>query len=162
MVQNINGQSPNQFGTINRVGATSDGRLIYQVKDGDNQEVGKISIPGKDQDVFEKSYKDIMESAPKIQKYAQTHSSPEDIKKRKRASRWIVGICAAIGAGIPIYLTRKATTVKQVLATAVGIVGGLTGGFGLSILTTTPPGTLKFAKASKNLSKIDVRPYSEM
>lgn len=161
MVQSVNNQSVNQFGTINRVGNTPDGRVVYSVTDGEGREAGKMSVAAKDCDVFEKSYHDVIESAPKIQKFVQTHSSPEDIKKRKNTSRWITGICAAIGAGVPIYLTRKASTVKQVLATVVGLVAGVTSGFGLSFAVTTPPGTMKFSKATRNMSKIDIQPYSE-
>ena len=161
MVQNINNQTGSQFGAINKIGNTQNGRTVYQVIDANGREAGKLSLPTTDCDMFEKSYKDILEAAPKIQKFAQEHSSPEDIKKRQKASRWIVGICAAIGAGVPIYLTRKASTVKQILTTALGIVGGLTAGFGVSLATTTPPGTMKFSKATKNISKLDIQPVVE-
>lgn len=161
MVQSVNNSQVNAFGSINRIGSTSDGRVIYSVTDATGKEAGKMSVASKDCDVFEKSYKDIIDSAPKIQKYVQSHSSPEDVQKRKSLSHWIVGSCAIIGAGIPIYLTRKASTVKQVIATVVGLVAGLTGGFGLSFATTTPPGTMKFAKATKNISKIDIQPFVE-
>ena len=57
-----------------------NGRVVYQVIDGNGQEAGKMSIPQKDCDVFEKSYKDIIETAPKLQKFAEKHSS-EDSRK---------------------------------------------------------------------------------
>ena len=162
MVQSVNNQSVNQFGAINRVGNTPDGRVVYSVTDGNGREAGKMSVAAKDCDMFEKSYRDVIDSAPKIQKYVQTHSSPEDVKRRKRISIWITGICAAIGAGVPIHLTRKASTIKQVLATVAGLVVGVTSGFALSFSATTPPGTMKFSKATKNMSKIDIQPYYDV
>lgn len=161
MVQNISAQGANPYGSIQKIGTTENGRVVYQVIDGNGKEAGKMSIAGKDCDVFEKSYRDIMESAPKIQKYAQTHSSPADIEKRKKISKWLVWTGAILGAGIPIYLTRKSTTGKQLFATAAGIIAGLTGGFALSIKATTPPGTMKFTKAAKNISKLDIQPIAE-
>lgn len=162
MVQSVNNQSVNQFGAINRIGNAQDGRGVYSVLDGNGREAGKLSVAANDCDVFEKSYKDVMESAPKIQKYVQTHSSPEAIQKRKRTSRWITVACAAIGAGIPIHLTRNKSTWVQIPVTILGMLAGVMAGFGLSFAVTTPPGTMKFSKATKNISKIDVQPYNEL
>lgn len=158
MVQGISAQTNNSFGVVNRIGNTPDGRVVYQVIDAEGKEAGKLSLPAQECDVFEKSYKDIMEAAPKIQKFAQQHSSPEDVRKRRNISRTIICFGTAIGAAIPIYLTRNATTAKQIIATSIGILSGLAGGFGLSLATTTPPGTIKFSKATKNLSKLDIQP----
>ena len=84
------------------------------------------------------------------------------MKKRKRTSRIIIGLGTLIGAGIPIYLTRKSpSTIKQVLATAGGMIAGLAAGLGISLAVTTPPGMMKFSKAAKNISKIDVQPLEE-
>ena len=49
MVQNIGA-----YGTINKIGTTENGRVVYKVIDGNGQESGKMSIPQKDCDVCEK------------------------------------------------------------------------------------------------------------
>ncbi len=160
MVQNVSNQT-SSFGGINRIGTTQNGRIVYEVIDSNGQEAGKLTIPAQDADTFEKSYYDIMDAAPKIQKFSLEHSSAEDMKKRKTASNIMIAAGMIIGAGIPIYLTRKASGWKQVLATVGGVVAGLAAGMGLSFATLTPPGMMKFVKASKNLSKIDVRPFEQ-
>ncbi len=149
------------FGNIQRAGIMPNGRVVYRVIDPNGQEAGKISVAQDNTDKFEKAYVDIMEAAPKIQKYASEHSSEKDIKKRRNLSRLIVGTCGVIGAGIPIYLTRKASTLKQILCTVVGIVAGLSAGFAASLAATTPPGLYKFAKASRTMSKLDIQPVQE-
>ena len=168
MVQSFNSMNPlnlkgtsdsnNSFGNIQRAGIMPNGRALYRIIDSNGEEAGKISIPASNTDQFEKAYIDIRESAPKIQDYAAKHSSEADIKKRRNLSRLIVGIGGVIGAGIPIYLTRKASTLKQILSTVAGIVVGLSAGFAASLAATTPPGIYKFAKASRTLSKMDVQP----
>ena len=161
MVQNISAQG-STFGGINKIGVDTNGRIIYQVVDSSGQEAGKMTIAPQDADTFEKSYNDIMASAPKIQEYAIKDSSPEDTKKRKKASRIITLVTTLIGAGVPIYLTRKSSsTYKQVFATLGGAIAGLAAGIGITFATLTPPGMMKFAKASKNLSKIEIQPFNE-
>lgn len=152
----------NSYGNIQRIGATQNGRAVYRVIDSRGDEAGKLTVAGSDVDKFEKAYKDIMETAPKIQKFVVNHSSEEDIKKRKNLSRGIVAAGGVLGAAVPIYLTRKSPSVlKQILATVAGIVTGLSAGFAGSIAATTPPGSIKFAKAAKTLSKVDVQPIVE-
>ncbi len=155
------GFKQNSYGNIQRTGTTPNGRAIYRVIDSTGEEAGKLTLPVGDSDRFEKAYKDIMETAPKIQKYVAENSSEEDIKKRRTLSRIIVGSCGLVGAAVPIALTRKASTLKQILATVAGIVAGLSGGFALSLSATTPPGTYKFAKATRTISKLDIRPLPE-
>ena len=106
MVQNISKQ-PNTYGAINKIGVTENGRAIYQVIDGTGQTAGKMSIPQKDCDIFEKSYKDIIETAPKLQKFAEKHSTEESRKKLKKTSNWITGLCTAGAAGVAIWKTTN-------------------------------------------------------
>lgn len=153
------GQNP--YGNVRRIGATPNGRAVYQVIDSDGREAGKLSIPAADTDKFEKAYIDIMETAPQIQKYVLENSSEKDIKRRRNISRAIVAGGGIIGAAVPMALTRKASTLKQILATVFGIVAGLSGGYLAAISATTPPGTFKFAKASRTFSKIDIQPMIE-
>lgn len=156
MVQNVGA-----YGAINKIGTTDNGRVIYQVIDGNGQIAGKMSIPQKDCDVFEKSYKDIIETAPKLQKFAEKHSTEESRKKLKKTSNWITGICAATGAGVAIFKTTNLKTWKQVLITTGGLIAGLAAGMGLSFSLTSPPGIMKFNKATQNISKLDIQPIQE-
>ncbi len=151
----------NHYGNVRRIGATPNGRAVYQVIDSDGREAGKLSIPVADTDKFEKAYIDIMETAPQIQKYVLENSSEKDIKRRRNLSRAIVAGGGIIGAAVPMALTRKASTLKQILATVFGIVAGLSGGYLAAISATTPPGTFKFAKATRTFSKLDIQPLTE-
>lgn len=147
----------NPYGNIQRVGSTSNGRCLYRVINSQGEDAGRLSIPNRDIDIFEAAYKDIMDSAPKIQKYVSEHSSPEDIKKRKIQSRYIVITGGVIGAAIPVVITKNSSVTKKVLATVAGIITGLSAGFAASVAATTPPGTYKFAKATRTFSKLDIR-----
>lgn len=161
MVNGITGFKQNSYGNIQRMGSTENGRATYRVIDSDGKEAGRLSVAGTDTDKFESAYRDIMDAAPKIQKYVTENSSEADIKKRRNISRAIVGAGGFIGAAIPIALTRKASTLKQILATVTGVVAGLSAGFATSLAVTTPPGTYKFAKASRTFAKLDIQPISE-
>jgi len=160
MVQAVNSQTG--IGTINRTGVTEDGRIVYTMSDAAGKSVGKVSVPAKDSDVFEKSYSDVITLAPKLQKYSETHSSPKQVERRKDLSKWLLIGGGIVGAAIPIYLTRNfEKTWKQVAATAAGLLAGLAGGFGLSVSLTTPPGAMKLTNAMNNISKIDIQPVIE-
>lgn len=160
MVQNISNQA-SAYGTINKIGMTENGRVVYQVIDGKGQEAGKMSIPQKDCDVFEKSYRDIMETAPKLQKFAEKHSTEESRKKLKKTSNWTIGLCTVLGAGIGIFKTTNMATWKQVLCTLGTSIAGFAAGIGLSYAFTAPPGITKFNKATQNISKLDIQPVQE-
>lgn len=149
------------FGNIQRMGAMPNGRTVYRVIDSNGDEAGKLSVPSRDTAVFEKSYIDLMDSAPKLQKYVLEHSSEKDIKNRKTLSRVIVAACGIVGAAVPVYFTRKSSTLKQILCTVTGIVAGLSAGFAASMYATTPPGAIKFAKATRTISKMDIQPVFE-
>ena len=161
MVNGITGFKQNSYGNIQRMGSTENGRAIYRVIDSDGNEAGRLSVAGTDTDKFESAYRDIMNAAPKIQKEVTENSSEADIKKWRNISRAIVGAGGFIGAAIPIALTRKASTLKQILATVTGVVAGLSAGFATSLAVTTPPGTYKFAKASRTFAKLDIQPISK-
>lgn len=148
----------NPYGNIQHIGLTPNGRSVYRVIDSMGKEAGRLSVPMKDTDAFESAYRDIINSAPQIQKYVAEHSSGEEIKKRKNLSRFIVGAAGIIGASIPIAITQKSSITKKVLATVAGIIAGLSAGFVASVAATTPPGTFKFAKATRAISKLDIQP----
>ena len=162
MNMGITGFKQNSYGNIQRIGATENGRAIYRVIDSEGKEAGRLSVAGADTDKFESAYKDIMDAAPKIQKYVAENSSEQDIKKRRNLSRAIVGAGGIIGATIPLALMRKSkSTLRTILATVAGIVTGLSAGFVTSLSATTPPGTYKFAKASRTFAKLDIQPISQ-
>ena len=161
MVNGITGFKQNSYGNIQKIGSTEHGRAIYRVIDSDGKEAGRLSVAGTDTDKFESAYRDIMDAAPKIQKYVTENSSEADIKKRRNLSRAIVGAGGLIGVAVTIALTRKASTLKQILATVAGVVAGLSAGFVTSLSVTTPPGTYKFAKASRTFAKLDIQPISQ-
>ena len=161
MVNGITGFKQNSYGNIQKIGSTEHGRAIYRVIDSDGKEAGRLSVAGTDTDKFESAYRDIMDAAPKIQKYVTENSSEADIKKRRNLSRAIVGVGGFLGAAIPIALTRKASTLNRIIATVTGVVAGLSAGFATSLSVTTPPGTYTFANASRTFAKLDIHPISQ-
>lgn len=160
MVNELSGTlRPNSYGNILRAGNLPNGRVLYNVIDSDGNQAGKLSIPVQQVDAFESSYKQILDSAPKIQAYVKANSSEESIKKRRNMARGIVGASGIIGASVPLLILRKSTSVtKKILGAVAGIITGLSAGFVASLGVTTPPGSLEFAKATRDLSKLDIQP----
>ena len=100
-----------------------------------------------------------MDTAPKIQAFVKANSSEEALSRRRNLGRGIVAGCGIVGAGIPLFLLRKSTSItKKILGTVAGIVTGLSAGFVASLGVTTPPGSIEFARATRNLSRIDIQP----
>lgn len=161
MVQNLSGQGG--YGSVNRVGMTDNGRVVYQVVDQTGQPAAKLSVAQKDCDRFEKSYRDIMQSAPKLQHYAQT-TPPEKMEKRSKLAKWIVGGCGLLG-GIGPLLKCKVNSiwggVKGLGLTLLGTGVGLVGGMFIASKMLTPPGAAQFSKATQTISKLDIQPMQE-
>ncbi len=155
------GFKQNSYGNIQRIGTTPNGRAIYRVIDSQGEESGKLSVPQNQVDKFESAYRDVMDTAPQIQKFVLENSSEQDIKKRRNKSRAIVATGGIIGAAVPIALTKNVSRVKSILATVAGIIVGISAGFAASLAATTPPGTYKFAKATRTFSKLDIQPVIE-
>lgn len=61
------GFKQNSYGNIQKIGMTPNGRTVYRVIDSNGEETGKLSVPQTESDKFESAYKDIMDTAPKIQ-----------------------------------------------------------------------------------------------
>ena len=160
MVQNVSNPSAGNYGSINRIGSTESGRVIYQVTDASGQVAGKLSVAQKDCDTFEKSYKDIMEATPKLQNYVQ-NTPPQKIEKKQRLSKWIIAgsvlICGLIPA-IKVKGDKFWGVMKQIGATLLGAGVGLGLGVGVATKTCTPPGSMQFTKATQKLSKLDIQP----
>ena len=149
----------NPYGSIQRTGYLPNGRVLYHVIDSEGNPAGKLTIPKDEVDTFETSYKEILATAPKIQAYVKANSSEASIKKRRNMARAIIAASGVIGAAIPIAILRKSTSMtKKILGAVAGIVVGLSTGFVASLGVTTPPGSLDFAKATRNLSKLDIQP----
>lgn len=158
MVQSVNSavNKNSAYGEISRVGTTRDGRVIYQVLDSSGKIAGGLSVSPNDCDKFERSYRDIMEAAPKLEKYMQTHTE-EDLKKAQKRGRWITGIGAFAGGIIPAVLIKKPRKYVKILATAAGTFAGLFAGLSISRKVTIPPGAEQMSRASQEISKLDIR-----
>ena len=149
----------NAYGDIQRISNLPNGRVLYSVVDSNGKNAGKLTVPIEQADTFEASYKEILEAAPKIQDYVDLNSSEADIKKRRNIVRGIVALSGIIGAAIPLIVLKNSISVtKKILGTVAGIVTGLASGFVASLGVTTPPGSLEFAKATRNLSRLDIQP----
>jgi len=160
MVNELSGNlKPNSYGNILRVGVLSNGRVKYNVIDSAGNKAGSLSVPENQVDSFEASYTEILETAPKIQAYVKANSSEAAIKKRRNYARGIVATSGLIGAGVPLLVLRKSNSVtKKILGAVAGVIVGLSAGFFASLGVTTPPGSLEFAKATRDLSKLDIQP----
>ena len=160
MVNAISGNlRPNSYGNILRAGNLPNGRVLYNVIDSEGNKAGKLSVPLEQVDTFEESYKQILDSAPKIQAFVKANSSEEAVTKRRNLGRGIVAASGIAGAVLPIALLRKSTSItKKILGVVAGIVTGLSAGFAASLGVTSPPGSMQFALASRNLSRLDIQP----
>ena len=153
---------PSSYGNILRIGNLPNGRVMYNVIDSKGNKAGKLSVPSDQVDTFEASYGQILDAAPKIQAFVKANSSEEAITKRKALGQGIVAASGIAGFSIPLVLLRKSTSItKKILGAVAGIVAGLSAGFVASLGITSPPGSFEFARASRNLSKIDIQPVLE-
>ena len=150
---------PSSYGNILRIGNLPNGRVLYNVIDSKGNKAGKLSVPSDQVDTFEASYGQILDSAPKIQAFVKENSSEEAISKRRNLGRGIVAASGVAGVSIPLILLRKSTSItKKILGAVAGIVTGLSAGFIASLGLTSPPGSIEFARATRNLSRIDIQP----
>lgn len=160
MVQNVSTQTPNNYGSINRIGMTDNGRVVYQLIDSTGKEAGKMSIAPQDCDKFEKSYNSLLESAPKLQAYSQK-TSPAKMEKKQKMAKWIVAGCGIVGGLIPLIKCKPNNVwgyIKSLGLTLLSTGAGLVGGMFVASKLVTPPGASEFAKATQTISKIDIQP----
>ena len=157
MVQNVGSQNGNMYGSIERAGSTQDGRIIYQVKGADGKAAGGLSVAPNDCDRFERSYNQIREAAPKLEKYMQTHTQ-EDVKKAQKKGRWITAIGAFTGGIVPAVALHKPNFFIKLLCTVGGTVAGLFAGLKIAQKVTIPPGAEEMSKAAQEISKLDIKP----
>ncbi|MBQ4114368.1 hypothetical protein IJD34_03075 [bacterium] len=159
MIQNVNNLV---FGNVTKVGQTPDGRCIYSINGADGKSSGKISVAHRDCDVFEKSYNKMMNAVPKLQEYSEKAVSPDFQKHKKKQAKRARWIGVAIGAAVPIVLTRKMKSGWiQALITLPGAIAGFFGGSFAAVQILTPPGAKQFTKSAEIINKLDIRPYDE-
>lgn len=164
MVQNISNQTQNGYGSVNRIGMTNNGRVVYQVTDATGQASGKVSVAMNDSDKFERSYNAMLNSAPKLQQYAQK-TSPAQMEKKQKMAKWFVGGGALLGGIWPALKVKGGGGVLGFLKVA-GVTllgtgaGAMLGMFAASKLVT-PPGAKEFAAATQTISKLDIQPVQE-
>ena len=151
----------NPFGNVQRIGMYNNGRVLYNVVDSDGQSAGKLTVPYHEADRFEAAYKDILESAPRIQQYVTTHSGEDNFGKRKALSQALITTGGVIGCAIPALLTKSKSTIKNIFKLGTGVITGMLTGFSAAYLATLPPGTLRFTHASRTIAKLDIQPVKE-
>ena len=155
----VQGLSSNNYGSISRIGNSNDGRVIYQVSDPDGKVAGKISVAEQSCDVFEKSYNDLLESAPMMQKIAEDYQNPKKQEQIRKTNLWSKIIGASVGLLASSALTRKLKHGWQALICIPSAVAGLALGAYTGARLTTPKEAVKFTQAMQNMSKLDIRPY---
>jgi len=163
MVNGVTGVNlqPNPYGNIRRAGMLKNGRVLYNVVDSNGKDAGKLTVPQKQADTFEKAYNDILVTAPKIQKYVEENSSEDDLRRRRIKTQSIVTLGGTLGAFIPLVLTWNKSVMKKIFSVGLGIFAGLGTGFAAAFISSMPPGTYKFEKASQTLNSLDIQPVIE-
>lgn len=150
------------YGSINKIGNTNNGRVIYEVKDSTGSTAGKISVAQPQCDVFERSYNDMMTAAPAMQNFAEKSMTPEWQEKSRKINKWskLTGASLALIASALLtksfgkYFWKAAVCLPCTLA-------GYLGGASVGLKLTTPKEAAQFSKAIQNISKLDVQPYNE-
>ena len=155
MVKNVG--TGNDYGSISRVGQTVDGRVVYQVTDRNGKIAGGLSVAPTDSDRFERSYKEIMEAAPKVEEYMKSHTQA-DLKDAQKKGRWITAGGAFVGGIIPAVTLHKPNTFVKILCTLGGTLAGLFAGARIARKVVVPPGAEQMAKATQELQKLDIKP----
>ena len=152
--------SNNLGGTVNRVGTTDDGRGIYQMTEVTGEPLGRFSVAQKDCDTFERSFRQIIENAPKVKNYLE-NTTPEELEKKQKKAKWIVGLSSFAGGIIPALTLRGNGVLKTLLqigTTALGCLAGFVAGSFVANKVTIPPGMAELNEAHQNLRKLDVQP----
>ena len=164
MTQSVSLQNSNSMGSINKIGQTNNGRIIYEVKTETGDIVEKLSVAQNDADVFEHTYNQIESSSSKFKKYMEK-TTPEKLEKKQRRAKWISTGCGLLGGFIPLfaYQTSKGVvkTLPQILLTLTGTLVGLFGGSLIASKIVTPPGVKEFNQSITTLSKLDIQTYKE-
>lgn len=162
MVQNVTSKGLSNFGTIERIGQTDSGRGVYKVTSPDNNSVGKISVAASDIALFEKSYNDMLEAAPKMQEYIQ-NVTPEKMEKLQRRSKLITW-GTSLGLALPVCLLKTKGFLKTTLHFLGIVVTAFMGavlGSRIAQKTLSPPGAIELNKASQTMSQLDIQAYSD-
>lgn len=157
MTQNISSSTSNNIGSINRIGMTNDGRVVYQIADAKGKVAAQMSVAHQDCDKFESSYNKMIANAPRLQAYMQK-TPPEKLEKKQKMAKWIIGGGAVLGGLWPALKAKG--LFKQISLTLLGTGAGLAGGLFLASKMLTPPGAKEITEATKTISKLDIRPVN--
>lgn len=155
--QQTNQSSVNAMGSINKIGKTPEGRVIYQLIEPNGKAGNKITVGAQNSDVFERSFQTITNVAPKLQDYAKK-MTPEKAEKQKNTAKWLRRGFFAVGFLAPAILV-KGKTWKQALATIGGSILGIIAGVISTNKIMTPPGMKELNEATKVISGLDIQPY---
>ena len=155
MTQNVSNSNFNSLGSINRIGMTNNGRIVYEVSDSSGKVAAKMSVAQQDCDKFESSYNKMINAAPKLQEYMQ-NTTPEKMQKKQKLSKWIIGGGAFLGGIYPALKARG--TFKQIALTSLGALAGLAAGIFTASKIVTPPGAKDFSEATQTISRLDIQP----
>lgn len=138
-MQNVTINNPN----YNKIGATTDGRLLYEVKDVTSGNYQNYTVAQENAD----KYESLINS---------THKDFAPMKIAKQSHLATISGSIA-GAGIAAYLTRKSSTTKKVIGTIGGCIGGILTAATITALILIS----KFAKNIKQAKNLDLRKYNE-
>lgn len=131
-----------------KIGETSDGRVIYQIKDDDKYK--KITIPKENQDCFEKLNRDIQISA---EASLSKQISKENIKEIRGATLF----SGIIGGGLGFFLARNKKTLIKTFST----LGGVLVGVGGAVLYYTNNLLKEIKEPLEEMKKLGIREYKE-
>ena len=165
MVRNLSSQNQaNSMGSFQKVGTLPNGRQVYQLLEPDGNVAGKITVAPQQADTFERSFKTVIDNAPKIQEY-QDKLTPRAIEKKKNTAKYIKWGATLTGFLVPALFVKPkcnkkwVATLIQVLATFGGTIAGFIGGQLGATKVVMPPGGMEVAKATQTISKLDIQPY---
>ena len=152
----------NKAGTLQKVGASQDGRIIYKMVNPEGETQGHLSVAPKDCDKFEKSYNTIVENAHAVQKFSEKYSTKESMKQlRKKIRLWALSTAAVAGVGVNFFTGKIKGGFKQFLAVGGATVAGYILGNLIGAKTSIPSGVTKFSQATQDITKMDIKPYVE-
>jgi dsDNA-binding SOS-regulon protein len=154
MVQSVSNQVPNNLGSVNRIGSTPDGRILYQIVNGEGKIAANMSVAQKDCDTFEKSYNKMIEAAPKLQEYMEK-TPPEKMQKKQKMAKWMMAGGALLGGLWPALKAKG--TFKQISLTLLGCLAGFAGGMFIGAKIVTPPGAKEISEATQTISQLDIK-----
>lgn len=140
--------------SFKQIGLTRDDRALYNTVTPNGEVVASWSIPKDKVDVFEKSYKDIMEITPKINEYNEKYSTEEAKKRRKITSWGVFSAISIVGSCLTGYLAKNLSGAKKALAYTGGVAASIAAGTIFALKCFMPPCTIKTVRTMQNLQGV--------